>query len=171
MTSLATRALVVVVAGSLAAACAAGGSKAAPPASSPAAAAEAAPAGYPPQSPAQPGYAQPPPAPPAPEFPGQLGGAAGSRSVALRGAASELESSQRELDVAAGDCRNACRALGSMDRAAGRLCELAQSSDEQRTCTEAKGRVYSARDKVKSTCRSCPGGPSVESTAPIPSIP
>jgi len=87
----------------------------------------------------------------------------------FQSATNEIESSQRELDVAAGDCRNACRALGSMDRAAGKVCELAQGSEEGRRCDGAKQRVYSARDRVKTTCGSCPGGPSVERAAPIPS--
>lgn len=90
------------------------------------------------------------------------------RSAALRQASSDIEVSQRELDVAGGDCRNACRALGSMDRAAGRLCGLAQSSDEQRRCEDAKVRVYSARDKVRNTCGTCPDV-SVERNAPVPS--
>jgi hypothetical protein len=100
------------------------------------------------------------------------GGAGGatSRSLALQSAANEIESSQRELDVSAGDCRNACRALGSMDRAAGKVCELAQGDGEGHRCDNAKQRVYSARDRVKTTCGACPGGPSVERGAPIPSL-
>ena len=125
--------------------------------------------GYPPPG-AQPSQTTPAPAPePAsPAKPG--GGGATSRSMALQGATTDLESSQRELDVAAGDCRNACRALGSMDRAAGKMCELAQGEGEGRRCDDAKKRVYSARDRVKTTCGACPGGPSVERTAPIPSL-
>ena len=91
-----------------------------------------------------------------------------TRSAALRQASSDIDASQRELDVAGGDCRNACRALGSMDRAAGRLCGLAQSSDEQRRCEDAKVRVYSARDKGRNTCGTCPDV-SVERSAPVPS--
>lgn len=90
------------------------------------------------------------------------------RAATMRQASAELESSQRELDVAAGDCRNACRALGSMDRATGRLCALVQSDDEQRRCGDAKARVYSARDKVKTMCGVCPDA-SVERADPIPS--
>ena len=107
--------------------------------------------------------------------PSQPGTASGSfappppnRTIALSQASNDIESAQRELDVAGGDCRNACRALGSMDRAAGRLCGLAQSSDEQRRCGDAKTRVYSARAKVKNTCGSCPDV-SVDRDAPIPS--
>lgn len=134
------------------------------------------PAAYP-STPAQPAplpeASPPPPPPPPPSTPGQPGGAASgatSRSMAVQGAANEVDSSQRELDLAAGDCRNACRALGSMDRAAGRLCELSQGSDEGRRCDDAKRRVYSARDRVKTTCGTCPNGPSVERRDPIPSL-
>lgn len=124
--------------------------------------------GYPAQ-PSTPG-AYPPPAPPPPPQPGAQPGVPGtSRSMALQSAASEVESSQRELDVAAGDCRNACRALGSMDRAAGEVCKLAAGEDEGRRCDDAKKRVYSARDRVKTTCGTCPGGVSVERADPIPS--
>jgi hypothetical protein len=135
-------------------------------------------AGYPPGGAAQsqPGYAPAPPPPPAPSAeaapatPGTPGGGATmDRSMALRAASSDVESSQRELDVAGSDCRNACRALGSMDRAAGRLCELSQGSDEGHRCSDAKQRVYSARDRVRTSCGSCPNGPSVERAAPIPS--
>jgi hypothetical protein len=116
------------------------------------------------QQPAQPGYA---PAPPPPSEPRDHAPAP-TRALALSQAGNEVESSQRELDVAGGDCRNACRALGSMDRAAGRLCGLAQSEDEQRRCGDAKTRVYSARDKVRNTCGTCPDV-TVERGAPIPS--
>ncbi|MDB4939384.1 MAG: hypothetical protein JWP87_6356 [Labilithrix sp.] len=147
----------------------------APEATSPAAYGQA---GYPqsagaqPAQPAQPSSPSPSPSP-TPSTPAQPGGGssgATSRSMALQGASNEVESSQRELDVAGGDCRNACRALGSMDRAAGRLCELSQGSDEGQRCDDAKRRVYSARDRVKTTCGACPNGPSVERSAPIPSL-
>ena len=93
-----------------------------------------------------------------------------SRAQALQSAANEVDTSQRELDVAAGDCRNACRALGSMDRATGRLCGLTQGDSETRRCDDAKRRVYSARDRVKATCGQCENGASVDRTAPIPSL-
>lgn len=115
-------------------------------------------------------YALPPPPPEAtPAQPGGGGAAGGSRSMALQSAAREIEVSQRELDVAAGDCRNACRALGSMDRAAGKVCELS-ADDERHRCDDAKRHVYVARDRVKATCGACPGGPSVDRAAPIPSL-
>jgi hypothetical protein len=134
--------------------------------------------------PAQPGY--PPPAPakaadaaptataplpstvPAPTANATFAPPPPNRALALGQASKEIEASQRELDAAGGDCRNACRALGSMDRAAGRLCGLALSNDEVRRCGDAKTRVYSARDRVRHTCGSCPDV-SVERDAPIPS--
>lgn len=131
------------------------------------------------------GAEAPPPAAPAasrfndqPSYPGQPAiasegpaappSAPTTPAAALHQASTDIEASQRELDVAGGDCRNACRALGSMDHAAGRLCTLAQSNDEVRRCSEAKIRVYSARDKVRNTCGSCPDV-SVDRNAPIPS--
>lgn len=107
-------------------------------------------------------------APPPPSAPAGSYATPPNRSAAMSQATGEIEASQRELDVAGGDCRNACRALGSMDRAAGRLCGLAQSNDEVRRCGDAKTKVYSARDKVRNTCGTCPDV-SVERNAPIPS--
>jgi hypothetical protein len=123
-----------------------------------------------PYAPAPPGAAPSPATPAQPAQPGSAAGGAPGRAMALQSASNEVESSQRELDVAGTNCRNACRALGSMDRAAGRLCELSQGSDEGQRCDDAKRRVYSARDRVKTTCGTCPNGPSVERTAPIPSL-
>ncbi len=77
----------------------------------------------------------------------------------------EFDTAERELAVAAGDCRNACRALGSMDRAAGRICTLAQ---EKNRCDEATGKVRDARDKVKNSCGMCPDV-STDRNAPVPS--
>lgn len=110
----------------------------------------------------------PPPAAPAQPQPGQAGGASLRPGVAA--AARELDVASRELDVSAGDCQAACRALGSMDRSAGRLCEIAHDGDELRRCDDAKRRVFGARDKVRETCGSCPGGPSVDRGAPVPSV-
>lgn len=129
--------------------------------------------GYPESTaPQQPGLpAQYPPSPP-PSTAAPQGGAmpiAPGRNAAIARAGNDFDVAQRELDVAAGDCRNACRALGSMDRAAGRLCELAQASEETRRCDDARRKVLSARDRVKQTCGGCPGGPSVERNDPVPS--
>ena len=169
-----TRTATVALLAAALVACAGGRKSAEAPASSRPASEPAGAAGY-----AQQPQAAPPPPPseadtagPQPSQPGTAPGSFAppppNRTLALSQASNDIESSQRELDVAGGDCRNACRALGSMDRAAGRLCGLAQSSDEQRRCGDAKTRVYSARAKVKNTCGSCPDV-SVDRDAPIPS--
>lgn len=90
------------------------------------------------------------------------------RSIAIAQATNDVASSQRQLDLSGGDCQNACRALGSMDRATGRLCGLAQSNDEIRRCDDARNRLYSARDKVRSSCGTC-ADVSVDRNAPVPS--
>ena len=176
MTRYAFRIGVVVTLASGLAACAAQDKSAAAPkseayGSAAAAPQQPAPAGYPMSTPP----AAPPP-PPAPAQPGALpqgaepGKPTPSRAQALQSAANEVDTSQRELDVAAGDCRNACRALGSMDRATGRLCGLTRGDSETRRCDDAKRRVYSARDRVKATCGQCENGASVDRAAPIPSL-
>lgn len=82
-------------------------------------------------------------------------------------ARTELDRAERELAGAAGDCAAACRALASMERATGHLCELTSSADT--SCDDARSKVRTARDRVRSTCGTCPGGPSLERSAPIPS--
>ena len=98
-------------------------------------------------------------------------GGAPTREATLGKARSDLDVAQRELDVAAGDCVAACRALGSMDRATGHLCGLAQDHDERSRCEDAKTKVRGARDKVRNTCGACPGGVTVDRNAPVPSPP
>ncbi|MEZ4261345.1 MAG: hypothetical protein R3B36_19870 [Polyangiaceae bacterium] len=125
-------------------------------------------------TPADRAYAQPPPPPPAPgtaPSPAQPGGGMFGLRPQIAAAARDVDVASRELDVAAGDCQAACRALGSMDRSAGRICELARGTDETQRCDEAKRRVLGARDKVRATCGACPGGPSLERGAPVPSVP
>lgn len=107
---------------------------------------------------------------PAPATPGAAPTGGSTRSFAIQSAARDVASAERELDVAASDCAGACRALGSMDRAAGRLCELSHGDGDNRRCEDARRRVYSARDRVKATCGGCANGPSVERSAPIPSL-
>jgi hypothetical protein len=67
-------------------------------------------------------------------------------------AARAFDAAERELSVAAGDCNNACRALSSMDRAAGNICKL--STDKPR-CEDASSKVRTAREKVKNSCGDC----------------
>jgi hypothetical protein len=98
-------------------------------------------------------------------------GSTPTRSAAIARLSSEIEAAQRELDMAGSNCTAACRALASMDRAAGHLCELALGGDEIRRCEDAKDRVRAARDRVRAACGRCERGPSVDRNAPIPSRP
>lgn len=50
-------------------------------------------------------------------------------------------------------CSLACRALGSMDRSASRICELAGDDDER--CQSARDRVSKARAIVERACSAC----------------
>lgn len=89
-------------------------------------------------------------------------------SGALAGASGEVDRAQREIEIAAGNCENACRALGSMDRATGKLCTLARSTHELDRCGDAKTRLQNARDRVKRTCVRC-ADVTVDRDAAIPS--
>jgi hypothetical protein len=121
---------------------------------------------------------QTPPPPPPPSAPM---GAAPAPAVAAvpatppaRGGGSsaqrELALALQQLQASAGDCTTACRALGSMERATAHLCALATSASEsQDTCQDARSKVLSGRDRVKASCGECPGGPSLDRNAPIPS--
>lgn len=91
------------------------------------------------------------------------------REAALPRAKDEMDRAERELQTSAGDCATACRALGSMDRAARHLCDLAGNDDELDRCEEAKRKVLRARDRVRATCGICAGGPTVDRNAPVPS--
>jgi hypothetical protein len=113
------------------------------------------------------GTPSPAPASPlqAPQLPaGDAGGAQGE----LTDPASALERAERDLDAALGslaatpqstslatdECTTACRALGSMQRAASRLCELDTPREGER-CAHAKARVARAEERVRSRCASC----------------
>ena len=68
----------------------------------------------------------------------------------------ELGESLDAFAAAAGDCARLCKALASMQRAAGHLCALTDGDDAQRgRCDAARARVDAARDKVKSSCGGC----------------
>jgi hypothetical protein len=96
--------------------------------------------GYPPPQPGQaaPTYAQPAPPPP-PAEPEAL--------AAEGGDADGLG------DAPSSRCTVACRALGSMDRAAERLCELSGEEDDR--CVAARERVAIAHDRVEASCPTC----------------
>ncbi|MBX3231736.1 MAG: hypothetical protein KIT84_23080 [Labilithrix sp.] len=103
---------------------------------------------------------EPPPPPPSPAPTTPEAEAVGD---VLR-AYTSLEASTEQLRLAGSDCLAACRALASMDRAAGHLCGMVH---EEGRCTQAKETVYSARARVKKTCGSCPDT-SVDPKDPVP---
>ena len=111
--------------------------------------------------------AAPPPPPsafPAPEAQRSREEAPGSM-----GAQVSADIKRAEQDVAAGDCPTACRALDSMERAVVFLCASNQSGDDADRCDNAKHHLTSARRRIRANCGACPGGPSVDPDAPIPS--
>ena len=77
-----------------------------------------------------------------------------------------LARAQLELEASSSDCAAACRALGSLERAVSRLCELAEAPDDRRRCEDAKQKLDAARDRVRQTCNLCPGGPTLDPRAP-----
>jgi len=105
----------------------------------------------------------PPPPPPASAF------ADAPRIQSVEEGRLAVSASSREIEAAVGDCPTACRALGSMDRATGRLCALAISSSDHRVCADAKTKLVNARGEVRAACMSCPGGVVVDPDAPCPS--
>jgi hypothetical protein len=84
------------------------------------------------------------------------------------GALADVVRAEQDLEASIGSCVAACRALGSMDSAAGRLCRLAATNEEQRECAESKSKVIASRARVAASCGSCPGT-SVDPNAPVPS--
>jgi hypothetical protein len=72
-----------------------------------------------------------------------------------------------ELESSGSSCTTACRALGSLERATARLCDLAEADEDKQRCEDAKKKLRSARDRVRAACTTCPGGPSVDRDAPI----
>jgi hypothetical protein len=103
-------------------------------------------------APAEPGPLPPPAPPQAAGVPTDQDTLA-SRKAAARG---DFDHAQRDLQAAASDCAAACKALASMDRAASHMCELADNPEDQRRCDDAKVRLGTARERVRSACGTCP---------------
>jgi hypothetical protein len=56
-----------------------------------------------------------------------------------------------------------------MERATAHLCEIAQhaeNDDDQSTCDGARKKLHAARERVRRACSSCPGGPTLDPSAP-----
>jgi MYXO-CTERM domain-containing protein len=64
------------------------------------------------------------------------------------------------------DCTTACKALGSMERAASRLCEI----DPGPTCDDARAKVEEARKRVRAACPMCTTTPPKQEFAPEPAV-
>lgn len=79
----------------------------------------------------------------------------------------ELWSAEAAALDTGSSCADACRALRSMQRAAAKLCELADNDDAQQRCRVAETRVRAARERVRLACSRCDGGPSLEPSAPV----
>jgi hypothetical protein len=92
-------------------------------------------------------------------------------ATALRDSRADLSRAQRDLEASMSDCRSACHALASMERATGHVCSMATDHDDRRTCEDAKTTVLRARDRIRASCGTCPDGASLDRTAPIPSRP
>jgi len=118
--------------------------------------AEAAPSTSAPATSALPGGDQGPTAPAPASATAGTAEAPRDRELQRRAARAELDRAQADLDAGAGDCPAACRALGSMERAAAHLCALVDGPDDQRRCDDARQRVLAARDRVQHACGPCP---------------
>ena len=68
-----------------------------------------------------------------------------------------FDESAQVFTSAGTDCAKMCKALASMERAAGHLCDLVKdgAAAERKKCTDAKARLDHARDRVMSTCGGC----------------
>jgi len=85
----------------------------------------------------------------------------------VRGLIEDFVVAEAALLASGASCFEACRALRSMQRATARLCELAGDQREQQRCELAEARYRAARERVRSVCSVCQGGPSLESDARI----
>jgi hypothetical protein len=91
------------------------------------------------------------PAPPAdaPVSPSPMPG----QPTGIPGAQGDSPSPMRAPESRASRCAVACSALGSMRRAADRLCELQGENDD--ACTDARSRVERSQTRVRRSCPSC----------------
>jgi hypothetical protein len=72
-------------------------------------------------------------------------------------AQAKFEESAQLFTNAGTDCSKMCKALASMERAAGHLCDLVKDgvATDKKKCSDAKARLDHARDRVMSTCGGC----------------
>lgn len=72
----------------------------------------------------------------------------------LRTALEDLMNAAQQLSTGH-SCEEGCKAYQSMQRAAGRICELAPSHDPSQRCTAAQTRVSLADAELKRRCGTC----------------
>ncbi|MEO7094626.1 MAG: hypothetical protein ABI175_15320 [Polyangiales bacterium] len=68
-----------------------------------------------------------------------------------------FDQSEATFTASGSDCAQMCKALASMQRAADHLCDLTKDGadlDKQK-CTDARGRVTTAKDRVSKMCGGC----------------
>ena len=70
-------------------------------------------------------------------------------------ARSEMKQAEIELSQAGSDCSRACKALASMERATDHLCGVVTTPEEQQQCDEAREKLKSSKDRVRSSCGEC----------------
>jgi hypothetical protein len=79
----------------------------------------------------------------------------GATDDSLASALALFDRSASELSEAVLDCGKACKALGSMERSMGRICDLVGPDDPERRCETAKEKTRVARARVEKHCPRC----------------
>lgn len=93
-------------------------------------------------------------------YPSGTGSMPGPADAARTRALLEWEQAWVELEAPWRECRLACRALLSLERATSHICELGQPKAPP--CEDARARLGQAKERVKSQCQACPGGPDLD---------
>lgn len=75
--------------------------------------------------------------------------------MTLEEAMASFDRAATELASPARECKQACKALGSMERSRDRICELNGPDDPGERCEKAKERVESSRESLRRRCGSC----------------
>jgi hypothetical protein len=75
--------------------------------------------------------------------------------MTLEEALTTFDRAATELASGGRDCKEACKALGSMERSRDRICELNGPDDPGERCTKANERVESSREALRRRCGSC----------------
>jgi hypothetical protein len=63
----------------------------------------------------------------------------------------EVNKDERDIEIASSDCQAACKALASLERAADRLCMVAEPQE----CSDARVRVDRAKRAINEKCGGC----------------